>query len=305
MQEMRPRPSWPVVWILATRPHTLPLSISPVIAGSILGWAETASLRLDITLAALVSAVAIQIGTNLHNDAADSRNGTDRADRKGPLRVVQAGWVSAATVERGAHVAFVLALLAGLYLIAQGGVPIFLVGLASLLAGYAYSAGPWPISRGPWGEVFVTLFFGLIAVGGMDYLYSGTVSVAAGLLGLAIGLTAAAVLLVNNTRDRDGDAVAGRRTLAILLHRPAINRFYTALMIGAFVSALALPLTNPGLIGALAGLACLPVLRSTLRTFLDARAPETFNGCLRLTARFQILLVAAVGLGLIVTRAFF
>ncbi|CCG09411.1 1,4-dihydroxy-2-naphthoate octaprenyltransferase [Pararhodospirillum photometricum] len=305
MHPSRPRPSWLRVWTLAARPHTLPLSASPILAGIVLAWAETGQTALGVSVAALLTAVAIQIATNLHNDAADSLDGTDQPDRKGPLRVVQAGWVSAQTVQRAAHLVFGFAFLCGLVLVVKGGWPILLAGLASLLAGYAYSAGPWPIARGPFGEVFVTLFFGLVAVAGMTFLITGTVTLAALLLGLGVGLTAAAVLLVNNTRDREGDTRAGRRTLAIRLERPGINRLYAWFMGGAVASVGLMALSTPVLWGGLAVLACVPLARKAIRAFWQAEDPCVFNLCLKRTAGFQVVLCGCLCVGLIVTRVVF
>lgn len=295
------RPAWPVVWWHAMRPRTLPLSVSPVLAGSALGWIESGVARPDLTALAALSAMAIQVGTNLHNDAADSLNGTDRSDRQGPPRVTERGWVDAAVVLRAAHLAFALAALGGLGLIFVGGLPIIVIGLLSILAGYAYSAGPWPISRGPLGEVFVILFFGLIAVGGVFFLYTGGLTPAAVLLGLINGLLAAAVLLVNNTRDRDQDHRAGRRTLAILISRTGAIRLYTMLLAASYGGLVVLAGLQPGLWGALLGLVSLPMAGRALAAFRRADNPASFNQCLARTAALQGGLCLATCAGLLLT----
>lgn len=300
-QDAADRPSWPEIWWHAIRPRTLPLSIAPVLAGSALGWIDSGVARPGLTALAALSAMAIQVGTNLHNDAADSLNGTDRSDRQGPPRVTERGWVDAAWVLRAAHLAFGFAALGGLGLIWVGGLPIILIGIVSILAGYAYSAGPWPISRGPLGEVFVVLFFGLIAVGGVYFLYTGGLTFGAVLLGLINGALAAAVLLVNNTRDRGQDMRAGRRTLAILIDRATATRVYAALLAGAYGGLGVLALGQPGLWGGLLGLLSLPLALRAVAAFSRAEGAAAFNACLGRTAALQGALGLLVCLGLVVT----
>ncbi|MBB4266447.1 1,4-dihydroxy-2-naphthoate octaprenyltransferase [Roseospira visakhapatnamensis] len=303
MTEPSPRPPWPVVLWHAIRPHTLPLSISPVLAGATVAWAESGASRPAVVLVAALSALAIQVGTNLHNDAADTLNETDDADREGPPRVTERGWMTAGQVMLAAHAAFGLAVLGGLWLVLLGGWPIMAIGVLSVLAGYAYSAGPWPISRGPLGEVFVILFFGLIAVGGVVYLLTGAVSGAAALMGLVVGLPAAAVLMVNNARDRVGDTRAGRRTLAIRLGPRGADRVYVALLAATLAGLVSLAAVDPALRGALLGLVFAPMAVSLARAFAAADGPAAFNAVLGRTARFQLLLVAAGCAGVIVWTA--
>jgi 1,4-dihydroxy-2-naphthoate octaprenyltransferase len=281
------------------RPRTLPLSLSPVIAGSALAWAQDTSMRADIAGAAALSALAIQVGTNLHNDAADSLNHTDDRHRLGPVRVTERGWMTPRQVLRAAHLAFALAVLSGLWLVIQGGWPILAIGLASVLAGYAYSAGPWPISRGPFGEVFVVLFFGLVAVGGVVYLHAGDVGPAALLLGLVVGLPAAAVLLVNNTRDRVGDARAGRRTLAIRLGRDRAQTLYAGLLAAALAGVMVLALLEPATRGALLGLITAPLAWRAVRALRAADTAAAFNASLARTGSLQIALALTSGIGLV------
>ncbi|SDH84177.1 1,4-dihydroxy-2-naphthoate octaprenyltransferase [Roseospirillum parvum] len=296
-----PKPSSAAaVWWQAIRPRTLALSVSPVIAGAALAVASAGTFRLDASLIAGLGAMAIQIGTNLHNDAADFLNGTDQPGRIGPPRVTEQGWLPAETVKRAAHVAFTLAALAGLFLATLGGWPILLVGLASVLAGYAYSAGPRPISRGPFGEVMVIGFFGLAAVGGTYWLNTGQLDAAALALGLIVGLPAAAVLLVNNTRDLDNDRAAGRRTLAILLGRQSAGQVYDALLGATFGGLLTLALLAPGTGGALLGLAALPAAAKAARAFREAGDGAAFNRCLGATARVQVVLTLALAAGLVI-----
>ncbi|MBE1236218.1 1,4-dihydroxy-2-naphthoate octaprenyltransferase [Phaeovibrio sulfidiphilus] len=300
-----PRPGWFQVWMAAIRPRTLPLSMTPVVAASVLGWVQTGQVRPDVILAALVTAVGIQIGTNLHNDAVDGLDGTDDDTRVGPVRVTQQGWLPARTVFRAAHLTFACAFLAGLYLCILGGWWLLLPGVASILAGYAYSAGPLPLSRYPFAELFVILFFGLVAVGGVAWVYTGTLGLAAVLLGLAVGFPAAAVLMVNNTRDREGDARAGRRTLAIVLGRRGATKAYRFLLLGGVIAALFLALSDLAYLGAVASLACVPLAFRLAEAFRTADDGPAFNRLLARTSAYTVSLAAAIGLGLVVMRTAF
>lgn len=302
MIDTPPRPPWPMILWHAIRPRTLPLSISPILAGATVGWAESGALRPSVTLVAALSALAIQIGTNLHNDAADTLNQTDGADRMGPPRVTERGWMTPGQVLMAAHAAFALAVLGGAWLVLVGGWPILLVGVLSVLAGYAYSSGPWPLSRGPLGEIFVVLFFGLIAVGGVVYLNTGAVSAAAGVMGLVVGLPAAAVLMVNNARDLESDTRAGRRTLAIRVGRRVAGGIYAGLLGLTLAGLVALAALDPALRGAVLGLACAPMALPLVRAFMAADGAAPYNAALGRTAQFQLLLVVASCLGVILWR---
>lgn len=227
-------------WVMAFRPKTLTLSVTPVVAAVFWAWLDTAGVRGIEALFSLIGALAIQIGTNLWNDACDGERGADRADRLGPPRVTALGLLPAQAVRRMALAAFVAAAIAGIVLLAAGGWPILIVGVASLLCGLAYSSGPWPISASPFGEIFVLVFFGLVAVGGTYYLQTGTLTEPVLMLGATIGLPSAAVLLVNNHRDRVSDARAGRRTLAILAGVPAARVLYAGLMLAMVAGAVLL-----------------------------------------------------------------
>lgn len=286
--------SLPAIAWLAIRPHTLPLSISPVLAGSLVGWIESGLLRLDITAAAAISAACMQIGANLQNDAADALNGTDGPARPGPARVTQLGWASAETMQRSAWVALALAVLAGAYLVLIGGWPLVFLGLAAVAAAWAYSGGPRPISRGPFGELVVLGFFGLVAVGGVAWLYTGVWSSTALLLGLVIGLPAAAVLTINNLRDHASDRLAGRRTLAILMG-PAISaRFIGVVLLAVAPGLIALAALGRPWSGALLGLLALAVAAPLVRRVADAENAEDYNLALKQTTWFQLLLTLLV-----------
>lgn len=215
-------------WFLACRPKTLTVSVSPVLVGTAIAWQQSGQLLWLPLLAAAFGAAFIQIGTNLFNDVGDFLRGTDQPGRVGPRRATAEGWLTPATVKAGAWTSFALAFACGIYLVAHGGWPIIAIGLASLAAGWSYTSGPKPIAYGPLGEIFVLVFFGLVAVAGSYYLQTLSLSPLALLAGTLLGLHAAAVITVNNYRDLDGDAVSGKRTLAVRLGRPAMRRLYAA-----------------------------------------------------------------------------
>lgn len=225
----------PSIWLLGMRPRTLTMAAVPICVGAVLAWARGADQDWVTFMVTLICAVLIQIGTNLFNDANDGERGADGTDRIGPLRITGSGLAQPKQVRRAAVACFVAALVTGVYLVVVGGIPILLIGLASLLAGYAYSAGRWPLSHGPFGELYVIVFFGLVAVAGSYYLQIGKLPDAAvALTGLAIGCYAAAVLLVNNLRDTEADLRAGRKTLAARLGVRGSRWLYGLLVVAPF-----------------------------------------------------------------------
>ena len=293
-------PSWTTVAWHAVRPHTLPLSLSPILVGSVVGWAESDMIRFDISLAAALSAACMQIGANLQNDAADGLNGTDRPDRAGPPRVTALGWASPGQVLGAARACFGLAVFAGLYLVVVGGWPLVLLGLVAVGAAWAYSGGPRPIARGPLGEVVVLVFFGLVAVAGVAWLYAGALTVPMLVAGVAIGLPASAVLTINNLRDLAGDARAGRRTLAILLGSNGSVRAIAIMLLAVAPILVALAGFGRPWSGALLGLPAMALVPGILRALRPPVSAAAFNANLRRTTRFQLVLSLALCLGIIV-----
>ncbi len=234
------RPSQAVAWRIAIRPRTLPISLVPVLVGTSFAWREGHALNISVMLVALVASALIQIGTNLQNDVGDFRRGADRHSRLGPPRATTLGWLSPRQVQSAATMSFALAVCLGAFLVWIGGWPIFLIGLAAVAAGAAYTSGPFPIAYSPLGELFVLLFFGVVAVSGSFYLQVFGLNAGILLAGAAVGMLAAAVLVVNNTRDIDSDGRAGKRTLAVRLG-PRFSRVeYSALLLAPFAAAPAL-----------------------------------------------------------------
>jgi 1,4-dihydroxy-2-naphthoate octaprenyltransferase len=201
-------------WFLAARPKTLAAAVVPVLVGTSLAVNAHTPLHWQPFLFALGGALFIQIGTNLVNDALDFKRGADTHERLGPMRVTQAGLLSANAVLVGAYVSFGLAALCGIPLIVRGGWPIVVIGVASIVAAYAYTGGPYPLAYHGLGEVFVLVFFGLTAVGGSYYLQRLTIDIPALLAGFVCGALAVILLAINNLRDIPNDRASNKRTLA-------------------------------------------------------------------------------------------
>jgi len=278
----------PVLLFIAARVKTLGLSLAPVAAGTWLA-AQSGGWSVAVMAAAMVAAAAIQIGTNLWNDAADGGRGTDGPERLGPPRMTGLGLLDAALVRRAAIAAFGIAALFGLWLTMIGGWPVVAIGLVSLALGYFYSMGPRPLSHTALGEVLVVLFFGIIAVGGTVYLHGQPLSGKVLALGIITGLPAAAVLLINNHRDRDLDQIAGRRTLAIVIGQGATRALY-----GLFLAA---ALIGGGAFAAKDFFSALPLIPAALLAFgliiamLKTPVSYGLNRLIAGTVGFQILLL--------------
>ncbi|MEI6414438.1 MAG: 1,4-dihydroxy-2-naphthoate polyprenyltransferase [Pseudomonadota bacterium] len=203
-------------WVLGARPKTLTAAVVPVLVATALAATLTSGeMRWGLSLFALLSSIFIQIGTNLFNDALDFIKGADTSERLGPLRVTQSGLLTPRAVWLGGLVCFGIASLLALPLLYAGGWPIFVIGICSLVAGYFYTGGPFPLAYAGLGDLFVLVFFGWIAVGGLFYLLAGEGHTAAFVAGTQVGLTATALIAINNLRDYVSDRKAGKRTLAV------------------------------------------------------------------------------------------
>ena len=201
-------------WLLAVRVKTLPAAISPVILGTALSYHDGIFYHF-IFFMTLLAAVLIQVGANFANDVYDFEKGSDRADRLGPQRATQSGLISPTDMKKAMWKIFALAIGVGFYLAYVGGWPIVIIGLASIAAGISYTGGPYPLGYHGFGDIFVFLFFGLIAVPGTYYLQTGSVTEFSLWLGAVMGMLATAILVVNNLRDRDADIISGKKTLAV------------------------------------------------------------------------------------------
>ncbi len=284
-------------WILASRPKTLSAAVAPVLVGTGLA-AHDGVASAGPGLAALVGAILIQIATNLANDYYDFVRGGDTDDRVGPVRVTQAGILPPATVRNGMLVTLALAFLVGVYLVVVGGWPVVWIGLASLACAVLYTGGPFPLAYHGLGDVFVFVFFGPVAVGGTYWVQGLAWPSDALLAGCAMGALNTAILVVNNLRDIETDAVAGKRTLAVRLGRRGTQVEYVALLAMAGV----VPVAGVASFGwppaALAPLLALPLALPALRRVLGFRDPRELLPALGQTARVVALYGALLALGL-------
>ncbi len=285
-------------WALAARPATLPAAAAPVAVGTGAAIHDGAA-HPGAAAAALLGALAIQVGANLANDVSDFRRGADTADRIGPPRATQTGLLSERQVTAGMWAAFGVAALAGLYLTAIAGWPVVAVGVASILAALAYTGGPWPFGYHGLGEVFTFVFFGLVAVGGAYYVQAGTLTAGALAAAAPVGLTVSAILMVNNIRDIATDAAAGKRTLAVAVGRTASRRLFAATLALAWLAAAALWPLGYGPAVLLCWFAA-PLAAEPLRAVLTSADGPRLNAALRATARlhlvFGVLLAAGLAL---------
>src|SRR6202789_4254299 len=224
------------IWLMASRLRTLPAAIAPVLVGTALAGFEHTFHPLRF-VAALFGAIFIQVGTNLSNDYSDARRSADADDRLGPVRVTAGGLVPPSQVLVATYVSFGLAVLCGIYLIVVAGWMLLAVGAASILAGVLYTGGPRPYGYEGLGELFVFLFFGIVAVAGSYYVQVQSLPWQAFVCAVPVGLLASAILVVNNVRDLETDRRAGKRTLAVRLGRERTRALYTAMVAGAFLSA--------------------------------------------------------------------
>jgi 1,4-dihydroxy-2-naphthoate octaprenyltransferase len=285
------------LWLLAARPRTLPAAVAPVLVGTSLAVTDD-DFRALAFVAALVGSVFIQIGTNLSNDYSDARRGADTEDRLGPVRVTAGGLLPPRRVLVGTYLAFGIAVAAGAYLAAVAGWQLLVVGAASIVAGVLYTGGPRPYGYEGLGELFVFLFFGLVAVGGSYYVQTEELTWEALALAVPVGLLAAAILVVNNVRDIDTDRRAGKRTLAVRLGRERTRVVFTVMVLVAFAVPLAIAAAG-GLswwlaLTALAWPLAPPLLRA-VRTRTDGPAlNDALSATGRLLAAHSLLLSAGV-----------
>ena len=220
-------------WVLASRLKTLTAAISPVLVGVSLAIHD-GQFQPFIAFMTLLAAVLIQIGANFANDVYDFLKGSDREDRLGPTRATQSGLIPPEDMKKGMWLVFSLAICVGFYLASIGGWPIVWIGLASIASAITYTGGPYPLGYHGWGDVFVFVFFGIIAVPGTYYLQSGFVSYDSILFGIPLGALSTAILIVNNLRDADTDIKSGKRTLAVRYGKTFVKIEYIIMMVVAF-----------------------------------------------------------------------
>lgn len=289
------------VWVDAARPRTLPAAVAPVLVGAAFAWHDGV-FSAGASALCLAFALLVQIGTNFANDYYDFMKGADTAARVGPRRAVAAGLVAPTTM-RGAMVAvFTIAFLVGLGLLPWGGWPLLVIGVASIVCGIAYTGGPWPLGYLGLGDVFVFLFFGLVAVGATYFVQAGAVGLEVGLAATAIGALAANILVVNNYRDVETDAVAGKRTLAVRFGRGFARRQFA----GSLLIALALPLVflaRGHRLWLALPLATAPMAWAHVRRLRTSTTPRELIALLGDTGKLLALYALLLAAGLVLERA--
>jgi 1,4-dihydroxy-2-naphthoate polyprenyltransferase len=294
-------PSGLRIWLMAARVRTLPAAVAPVLVGTALAGYGHVFHPLRF-LAALIGAVFIQVGTNLSNDYSDARRGADSEDRLGPVRITAGGLVPPGQVLIATYASFAVAVLAGGYLIAVAGWQLLLVGIASILAGVLYTGGPRPYGYEGLGEVFVFLFFGIVAVAGSFFVQTRHLEWEAFALAVPVGLLAAAILVVNNVRDIDTDRRAGKRTLAVRLGRPRSRGLYAAIVYGAYVLAPVPWLFGPLRPWLLLSWLTLPLAARLVRTVRNRTDGPSLNQALAQTGMLQLAFCVLLSAGLLLSR---
>ena len=287
-------------WFMAARPKTLPAAASPVLVGTAVA-ATLGTFRVGPFIAAMLGALLIQVGANLSNDYSDARRGADTDDRLGPVRVTAGGLVPPKQVLQATYLTFGLACLCGVYLVIFSGWELLLLGALSIAAGVLYTGGPRPYGYEGLGEVFVFLFFGIVAVAGSTFAQTKDWPWEAFVLAVPVGLIAAAILVVNNVRDMETDRRAGKRTLAVRLGRKRARDMYAAMIYLAFPTAL-LPLLggelSPWLLLSWISLPLAVPLVRTVRTHTDG---PTLNGVLAGTGRLQLVFCVLLSAGVLLS----
>ena len=294
-------PSGIRIWLMAARIRTLPAAIAPVLVGTALaGWQHIFHpLRF---VAALVGAIFIQVGTNLSNDYSDARRGADAEDRLGPVRVTAGGLVPPSQVLVATYVSFGIAILAGVYLVVVAGWQLLLVGGASILAGVLYTGGPKPYGYEGLGELFVFLFFGIVAVAGSYFVQVKHLDWKAFALAVPVGLLASAILVVNNFRDIDSDRRAGKRTLAVRLGRDKTRTMFAVIVYVAFLLAPVTWVFGPMKPWVLLPWLTLPLAAQIVREVRNRTDGPSLNQALAHTGLLQLAFCTLLSAGLLCGR---
>ncbi|MDP7621412.1 MAG: 1,4-dihydroxy-2-naphthoate polyprenyltransferase [SAR324 cluster bacterium] len=285
-------------WLLAARLKTLPAAISPVILGCALAYHD-GFFYFFIFAMTLLAAVLIQVGANFANDVFDFEKGSDREDRLGPTRATQSGLISAEKMKKAMWQTFTLAICVGFYLAFKGGWPIVWIGLASIAAGIAYTGGPYPLGYHGFGDVFVFIFFGLLAVPGTYYLQSGTVNEMSLWMGAIMGMLSTAILVVNNLRDADMDKLSGKRTLAVQFGKQFSKIQYSILILIPFLLPLYIWWNVENELSLLITIMALPISIHLIKQVYSLTGSD-LNLVLARTACFMFIFTLLFSTGLII-----
>ena len=288
------------LWIMAARPRTLPAALSPVIVGTAVAVAAIDSLRVGAFIAALLGSVFIQIGTNLANDYSDAKRGADAVDRLGPVRVTAAGLVAPRRVLAATWIAFGVAVAAGIYLAVIAGPVILAVGAASIVAAVLYTGGPRPYGYEGLGEVFVFVFFGLVAVNGSYFVQLERLDVLPAALSVLVGLLTSAILIVNNVRDMDTDRRAGKRTFAVRAGRRVARLTFEGSVAASYVLLPVALLVGDGSAWGMLALLSLPLAIGPIRALRHREDGASLNVALASTGRLLAAYSVLLSVGLLI-----
>jgi 1,4-dihydroxy-2-naphthoate octaprenyltransferase len=289
------------VWLLAIRPPTLPAAVGPVLVG--LGVAISLGVFDPLpALAALVVALLLQIASNLANDLFDFRSGADNDERLGPPRAAAMGLLSQRELVIGIAAVVGLAGLVGLYLVSVGGPVLLVIGVLAIISAFAYTGGPWPYGYHGLGEVFVFVFFGLVAVVGTTYLQTLTLEPLAIAAAIPVGALTTAILVVNNLRDIDSDARAGKHTLAVKIGPSNTVLEYGLLLALAYVVPALLFVSGTTTVWVLLALVSAPLALPLLRVVHAGGDPRRLNAVLKGTARLSLVFALSFAVGLALAR---
>lgn len=286
----------PRAWLMAARPATLTATLAPVAVGTACAW-HAGGFRAGPALAALVGAALLQVGSNFANDVFDFEKGADTGERLGPTRAVQAGLLTPRQMRVGMGVVFALATLVGVYLTSVAGPAIVAIGTASILSAIAYTGGPYPLGYHGLGDLFVMIFFGFVAVCGTAYVQALEVPPLAWAAAVPIGALATDILVVNNLRDRETDARAGKRTLAVRWGRRGALAEYVGLMAAAYLVPVGLPVCGATGPSVLLPWVTLP-LAVRLARAVSVDTGRALNASLVGTARLVFLFGVSFALGI-------
>ena len=296
-----PKPRGVRIWVMAARLRTLPAAVAPVLVGT--AWAGFLHVFHPLRLvAALLGSILIQVGTNLSNDYSDARRGADTEERLGPVRVTAGGLVPPRQVLVATYATFGLAVLVGAYLIVVAGWQLLIIGVASILAGVLYTGGPRPYGYEGLGELFVFLFFGVVAVVGSFFVQVRHYDWEAFALSVPVGLLASAILVVNNTRDIDTDRRAGKRTLAVRLGPDRSRLMFAAIVYASYPLALGVWLFGPARAWLLLPFLTLPLAVPLVRLVRNHADGASLNQALAGTGQLQLAFCVLLSAGLLLSR---
>lgn len=289
-------------WILASRPKTLWAGACPVVLGTAMAY-DAGLLHLPSAIAALNGALLIQVGTNFANDYYDGLKGTDDENRKGPARAVASGLIAPEVMKRATILTMLLVFVPGAYILWRGGLPFLIIGIVSILSGIAYTGGPYPLAYNGLGDIFALVFFGPVAVGGTYYLQAYAIPPEVLIAGLAPGLFSVAILTVNNLRDIEGDAAAGKRTLPVRFG-PGFARFeYIASLL---VATIAIPVglafyTGAHYASTAAGLVFLIAIPAYKALYNSPDDGPVMNATLANTGKYLLIFTILFSVGWVLT----